>query len=96
MTAAIASIICSVLMLIGTIYTVNKGNEKTLEAFKQQSSENDIKLEAKLSEFKAVTETQIKDLTRKVEKHNNLIERTYKLEGQVAELQHKLQGGGKQ
>lgn len=87
-----ATIITGVLTLVGVIITVHSGNKKTLAALDKQSSENDIKLEAKLSEFKAVTETKIDELTRKVEKHNNLIERTYKLEGAVAELQHN-QGG---
>lgn len=93
MDPAIASIIVAVITLIGTIWTVHNGNKKTLAALDKQSSESDLKLEAKLSEFKAVTETKIDELTRKVEKHNNLIERTYKLEGQVAELQHQQQGG---
>ena len=31
---------------------------------------------------------RIEELEKKVHKHNNLIERTYVLEGQVSELQH--------
>ena len=30
----------------------------------------------------------MEELIRRVDKHNNLIERTYKLEGAVSELQH--------
>lgn len=44
--------------------------------------------QAQLEKHQAVTDTKIDELTRKVEKHNNLIERTYKLEGAVNELQH--------
>lgn len=33
------------------------------------------------------TETLIADLTKQVEKHNNVIERTYKLEGRVDALE---------
>lgn len=33
---------------------------------------------------------RIEQLEKKVEKHNNVVERTYKIEGQVAELQHDI------
>ena len=33
---------------------------------------------------------RIEQLEKKVEKHNNVIERTYKLEGEVLELQHDI------
>ena len=88
-----ATIIVAVLTLIGTVFTVWQGNKKTLQALDKQSSENDIKLDAKLNEFKAVTETKIDALTKKVDKHNNLIERMYRVEGQIAELQHKAEKG---
>lgn len=35
-----------------------------------------------------LTQYRIKQLEDKVSKHNSVIERTYKLEGQVMELQH--------
>ena len=35
-----------------------------------------------------LTNYRIEQLQKRVEVHNNLIERTYKLEGQVTELQH--------
>lgn len=35
-----------------------------------------------------LTEHRLKELEKKVDRHNQLIERTYKLEGQVTELQH--------
>lgn len=86
-------VIVAVVTLIGTIITVRSGNEKTLQALKEQSTIDDLKLEAKLKEFKAVTETKMDELTRKVEKHNNLIERMYQVEGAVKELQHNQQRG---
>lgn len=38
----------------------------------------------------AVMEYRLKALEDKVNKHNNLIERTYKLEGQMTEVQHDI------
>ena len=46
--------------------------------------------QAQLEKHQAVTDTKIEELTRKVEKHNNLIERTYKLEGAMQEVQHDI------
>lgn len=88
-----AAIIVSLVTLIGTIITVASGNKKTLAALREQSKIDDMKLEAKLNEFKAVTETKIDELNRKVDKHNNLIERMYIVEGAVKELQHNQQRG---
>lgn len=44
--------------------------------------------ETKLHEAQAVTNTKLEELTKQVEKHNQVVERTYKLEGEVKELQH--------
>lgn len=33
---------------------------------------------------------RIEQLEKKVEKHNSMVERTYKLEGEVRELQHEM------
>ena len=38
----------------------------------------------------AVTDTKIEELTRQVHLHNGVIERTFKLEGQMAECQHDI------
>ena len=37
-----------------------------------------------------LTQYRLQQLEEKVSKHNNLIERTYKLEGQMAECQHEI------
>lgn len=53
---------------------------------------------SQLDKHQVKTDAKIDELTRKVEKHNNLIERTYKLEGAVSELQHEvrdMKGGSK-
>ena len=38
----------------------------------------------------AVVAYRLEELEKKVNKHNNLIERMYKVEGQVTELQHDI------
>lgn len=37
-----------------------------------------------------LTNFRLSSLEEKVKKHNNIIERTYKLEGQVVEIQHDI------
>lgn len=37
-----------------------------------------------------LTTYRLSELEKKVEKHNNVVERTYVLEGQVKELQHEV------
>lgn len=48
------------------------------------------KNETALKISQAVMDTKIDALRAEMNKHNNLIERTYKLEGQVAECQHDI------
>lgn len=38
----------------------------------------------------AVTETKIDELSRRMDKHNHLMERTYILEGKMVECQHDI------
>lgn len=37
-----------------------------------------------------LTQYRLEQLEKKVQAHNNLIERTYKLEGQITEVQHDI------
>lgn len=88
--ALIAAVVTAVLSLIGTVITVLAANKQTLAALDKKSELSDAKLEAELKKHQAVTDTKIDELTRKVEKHNNLIERTYRLEGEMIEVQHDI------
>ena len=42
------------------------------------------------SKTRAVLEYKIEELQKRVEKHNNVIERVYKLEGRVTEIEHDI------
>lgn len=45
---------------------------------------------AQAEKTRALLEYKIDDLTKRMDKHNNVIERTYKLEGQMTEVQHDI------
>jgi TolA-binding protein len=70
-----AIIIVALIGLVGTIITVVVGNKKSAEKFTEES-----KKQTELTIYR------IDQLEKKVNKHNNLIERTYKLELHEAEI----------
>ena len=84
------TVIVAIVSLLGTIITVWAANKHTLAELDKKSELSDAKIDAKLERHQAVTDTKIDELTRKVEKHNNMIERTYQLEGRVTEAEHDI------
>lgn len=80
MEALIAALVSGGLALIGTVITVNASTKKTEQTL--------------LTEL-AVMKTEVKNLRKEVEKHNNFAERVPKLEKAVETLDgdvHQLQG----
>ena len=75
-TAIWVSVITGGLSLAGVILTNISGNRK---------------IERQLEVSMAITNTKLEDLTKQVEKHNQVIERTFKLEQAVADMK----GGSK-
>ena len=71
------------LSIIGTIITVLSANKATINALDKKSDLSDAKLDAKLSQHMAVTDTKLEELTREVRKHNNFAERVPVLEEQI-------------
>ena len=84
------TIIVALVSLAGTVITVWAANRHTLAELDKKSELSDAKIDAKLERHQAVTDTKIDELTRKVEKHNNMIERTYQLEGRMTEVEHDI------
>lgn len=65
---------------LGTIVTIVLAFGATYAAFSSRIT----KLETRIDDSDKLTRVQIEDLRADVEKHNNMIERTYALEGQTA------------
>lgn len=78
--AVIVAIVIGGLSLVGVIITCFVSNRKTT---------NEVTHKLKLHQ--AVTDTKLEALRDEVHKHNNLIERTYKLEKSEELLQEKMQ-----
>ena len=45
---------------------------------------------AQAEKTRELIDYRVSELEKKQDKHNNLIERTYKLEGQMVEIQHEI------
>lgn len=73
--SAIASVFCGVLTFVGVILTINSNNKKVIAA---------------LDTKQQLTELKIDNLAKKVDKHNNVVERTYQLEQDIALCKEKL------
>jgi hypothetical protein len=77
------AIITGLISLIGTIITVTMANKQTLNTLSEQSKLADEKINGKIG----VLEEKIDTLSKRVEKHNSMVERTYQLETRVAVLE---------
>ena len=84
------TIIVALISLLGTVVTVWAANRHTLAELDKKAELSDAKLDAKLERHQAVTDTKIDELVKKVEKHNNMIERTFRLEGRMDEAEHDI------
>ena len=73
-SAIVVSIVSGALSLIGIIITNVSSNRK---------------IEHQLEVSMAVTDTKLEDLTKQVEKHNQIVERTFKLEQAFEDLKQR-------
>lgn len=76
-TTVIIALIGAVATITGTMITVRGGQRK---------------IQQDLREHNAVQDEKICNLTKQVEKHNQIVERTYKLEARVEILERNQKG----
>ena len=84
-TSIWVAIITGLISLVGTIITVTMANKQTLNTLSEQSKLADEKINGKIG----VIEEKIDTLSKRVEKHNSMVERTYQLETRVAVLEER-------
>ena len=65
---------------IGHFLSARSSSQKMLEAIEKQSIAADAAIDKAIAVYTARTDARIDELTRHVEKHNSVIDRTYKLE----------------
>ena len=79
-TAIIVAIITGGLAIVGDIIISAKNTKALYAELDKRSEISDEKIKGEI----AVIRTEIADLRKNVEKHNTVIERTYRLETEVA------------
>lgn len=82
----LVAIITAGVSLIGTIITVLAANRSTIDAMDKKSEVNDTNIQGQIN----VIHQEIKTLSDRVEKHNSIIERTYRLEEKTALQDEKI------
>lgn len=90
MEAIIVALITSGCMLVGTIITViatvrTSAQKQRVERQEDLAKTND-EIRNDLAKYRAVTDAKIDALKEQVEKHNGVVERTYKLEERTKTL----------
>ena len=75
-------IIVALVSLAGVVFTAVWQTKSLRADFEKQSELADVKIEAKLSEYRAATDTKIDELTREVREHNSFARRIPVLEEQ--------------
>ena len=83
----IVAIITSGFTLIGVIVTNRKDKADMLAQIRQDSTVSDTEIKGQID----VIRQEIKDLTKQVERHNQVIDRTYSLESRMAAAEAKIE-----
>lgn len=88
--AVIVALITVGANLIVTLASAAVQSKNVMEKIRAESELSDAKLDAKLEKFTAVQAEKIDELSRRVEKHNQVVERTYNLEERMARADEKI------
>lgn len=84
--AVLVAIITGSLSLLGAFISSRKSTADMFAKLDKQSELSDAKLDREI----AVVKTEISALSQRVNVHNNMIERVYKLEGRMDEAAHEI------
>ena len=84
-TSIWVAVVTGGISLLGTVITVMAANKQTLAKLSEQSKLADEKINGRIG----VIEEKIDNLSKRVEKHNSMVERTYSLESRVSVLEAK-------
>lgn len=80
MWGVVGAVIVAIVSLVGTIYQSRKANDALIAKLDKQSELADERIKGEIN----VIRTEISDLKKQVERHNSVIERTYKVEESAA------------
>ena len=90
----IAALVSGLAAVLAVIITGIFNSRKLSNEFKASSRESDLKIEAKLEKYEAVTNKTIEELTREVRAHNNFAQKIPALEEKISNLEKFYYKGG--
>ena len=86
----IIGIMSPICTLLGVIIVNKKTTKKQSDDNKTQNTETKNEIKQEIKGYKDLTLYRIDQLERKVELHNNAVERLFIAEGAIKELQHEM------
>ena len=92
LTPFLSAIVSAIIAIVGAYQATKRAAEDRERTRDAKDNERAIAIQTELAELR----TEMRLLSDRVEKHNSVIERTYKLETEVANLYHRydeLKGG---
>lgn len=89
--AVVAALIAGACAAISQLIIAKVNNDKLFSELDKRSELTDQKLEAKVNQYAAVTDTKLTELTREVRSHNNFAQRLPVLEEKVSQIEHRVQ-----
>lgn len=84
-TILISPIVSALIAAFGAYTATKRAAEERERAMEARMNERDIEIKSEL----AAIATEVKLLSQRTEKHNNVMERTYRLEADVENLYHR-------
>lgn len=84
--AVVVAFVSGGLTLLGTIITVVLSHGSTIATLEKNSERADQQIKGEIG----VVNEKIEELSRRVEKHNNMVERTYELERRAGVFDEKI------
>lgn len=84
--AVIVALITGACAVIAQLLISKRSDKELYAKLDKQSELSDAKIQGQIDVIKA----DIRTLSNRVEAHNNVIERTYKLEGRMNEAEHDI------
>lgn len=90
--AVVVALITGACAVISQLIIAKVNNDKLFDELARRSELSDQKLEAKINQYAAVTDTKLEELTREVRAHNNFAQRMPVLEEKITQLEkHQVQ-----
>lgn len=87
--AIVVALITGACAVISQLVIARVNNDKLFSELDKRSELTDQKLEAKINQYAAVTDTKLDELTREVRQHNNFAQRMPVLEEKISNLERR-------